>query len=116
MAISIDVPTESANVKQDITLSGTNYLFRYTYNTRDQRLRLSIYLDDELVIASVKIMENQLLLQNYILPDFPDGDLLCVRFKGDETTPATLGNIGIDQNYELIYLTNEELEELQGNG
>lgn len=112
MAVSINVPIEYPNVSQTITLSGVTYVFIYTYNTRDERLRISIYRDDNLVIAGLKIMENQFLLQNYILDQFSDGDLICVRMKGDSSIPATLGTIGIDREYELVYLTNDEISEL----
>lgn len=108
----IDVPTSYPNVTQNITLSGVSYTFKYTYNSRDERLRLSIYRDEELVIAGLKIMENQLLLDNYILSGFPDGDLFCARIRGDSSIPATLGTIGLGREYELIYFTNEEIEEI----
>ena len=116
MTLLIDVPENYPHVTQSLTLAGTTYDFVYTYNGRDERLRLSIYRDGELVVAGVKLMENQFVLQDYVPVDFPEGELVVMRLKGDQYTPATLGTIGIDKEYELVFLTKEEMQEALNNG
>ena len=109
MAISIAVPIESSSVKQYIDLNNTTYKFIYTYNEVDERLRISIYRGEELLVAGIKIMENQSLLAKYKLDSF-DGDLFCKSFKGGTSIPATLGTVGLGLEYELIYLTQGEID------
>ena len=111
--LSIDVPTQAPNVSQPLTLSGITYEFVYTYNSTIDRLYISIYLNDELVIGGLQLTENGFLLDNYNIPEFNHGDLYCARITGDSSVRATLGTIGIDKEYEFIYITNSELQELE---
>jgi len=109
MPLSIAVPTTKSFARQEIVLSNETYNFLYTYNSRDERLRLSIFKNGELVVGGLKIMENESLLVNYNYPNLPKGELYCIRFKGDQTTPVTLGTLGFDKEYELIYLPDGEV-------
>ena len=56
-------------------------------------------------------MENQSLLARYNLDEFSHGDLYCIRVQNDNNN-VTLDNLGINKAYELVYLDNEELQEL----
>ena len=114
MPISINVPSNLPHIKQKVSLAGVGYDFTFKYNSRDNRLRLDIHLEGDLIVSGVKIMENQFLLGNYNTPAFKHGDILCARLAGDSSTPATLGNIGFDKAYELIYYSNSELLEVIG--
>lgn len=110
MPVIIDTPTTSSNTRQDIVLAGITYTFKYKYNSRDKGIRLFIYLNGEPLILGLKLMPNQLLLTQYLLPNFAHGDLACIRVKGQPDTPLTLGTLGIGREYELMYFTNEEIE------
>lgn len=107
MPVSIPTPN-TANTKQSITLGGKEYEFTQKFNERDSRWRLSISLSGEVIISGIKLVENRRLLSRYILSDFDHGDLFCMRRK---STSEDVGrnNLGIGKEYELIYLTNEEL-------
>lgn len=108
MPISIDVP-ESAWAEQSVILDGFSYTFTYSYNSRNGGLYLTITGEDnEVILANVRLMQNELLLGRYKNPLFAHGDLVCIPYKATQDE-VTLGNIGIDKTYELIYLTNEEL-------
>lgn len=111
MPLIIDTPSSSWS-QQDVTLGGKKYTFVYKYNSRDERWRLSISIGGTEIISSVKVMENQLLLGRYILPDFDHGDLACVRSE-DDGKPVGKDNLGAGKPYELLYFTNEELAELE---
>lgn len=111
MPVLIDVPTTSTYVRQNIVLNGLNYVFSYKFNSRDERWRLSIYRNDEAIVESIKILENQFLLGQYILDGF-EGDILCFRSLESTDKPVTLGTLGIGKDYELIYYTLQDLLEL----
>ncbi len=96
---------------QEVSLAGLNYTFEYKFNTRDERWRLSIYLEGNPVKVGIKIMENQDLLSRYIIEDFSHGTLICLRMK-DDGLPVGFSNLGIDLPYTILYYTNEELEAL----
>jgi hypothetical protein len=110
MPLSLPVSQASWST-QNISLSGTDYTFIYSYNTRDERWRFDIYLNEEPVILGIKIVENQIFLGKYLLPDFNHGDIACLRVK-DDGLPVGRDNLGIDKSYELVYFTNEEIAEI----
>ena len=90
-------------------MDGINYTFKYKYNERADRLYISIYLNSRPIIEGVKIIENQMLLSQYLVDNLIAGDLVCTRMLGDESTRATLGTIGIGNTYELQYFSRQEL-------
>lgn len=112
MALKIPVPASSWST-QAITLGGLDYTFEYQYNSRDERWRLSIYFNNEPVILGLKIMENQLLLANYLLADFDHGDIICLRIK-DDGLPVGRNNLGFGKSYELVYVGYDEVVEILG--
>ena len=108
MPLEVIVPSP-AWTTQDITLGGFKYNFIYSFNERDNRWRIDIYnVDNTPVITGVKIMENQSLLERYILEDFNHGDIYCLRI---HETPDPVGrdNLGPGLAYSLFYFTNEEI-------
>jgi hypothetical protein len=102
---------ESSWTSQNISLGGLDYEFIFSYNTRDSRWRFDIYLEGEPVVLGIKVVENQMFLRKYILPLFNHGDIACLRLKNDGL-PVGRNNLGQGRSYELIYFTNEELQEL----
>lgn len=108
--LKLPVPEQSWS-SQNISLGGLDYQFIYSYNTRDERWRFDIYLDEEPVILGIKIMENQRFLDNYILPDFDHGDIFCLRVK-DDGLPVGRDNLGQGKSYSLVYFSNQELIDL----
>ncbi len=108
MPLSINTPTSGSWVESDVSLNNTLYTFGYTYNERNGRLYLDISLGDEVLITGLKLIENHLLLESHIIPNFDHGDLVVVKYKDDDEQ-STLGNIGINLTYEFLYFTNREL-------
>ena len=108
--LSIPVP-DIANSTQDVILSGVQYEIRLTFNTRDNRWRMTILEEDTSLISGLAILESQSLLARYQLDSFNHGDLLCLRLREDEL-PVGRDNFGDGKPYGLIYLTNEEIIEL----
>jgi hypothetical protein len=111
MPLFINVP-DSANAEQLTPLGGINYNLKFTYNTRDKRYRLAVYLDTELVIGGLKLMENSSPTGKYNIVNFDHGELALIRF---EVTSENAGrsNIGFEKAYRLVYLTNNEVDNLQ---
>lgn len=107
MPISINIP-DVAWAEQTLNLGGYTYDFVYSYNSRTRRVYVDIYYSGEIVEAGIPIMESGNFFSGNRPTNFEHGDIYCVRFKADES-PATLGNIGIGKNYELLYYTNSEL-------
>jgi len=95
-----------------IALGGILYDCQFYFNERDQRWRLSLYVDGDAVITGIKILENQSLLDQFILQDFRHGDITCLRLENDGE-PVQFENLGIDKPYTLVYLTNQEIEEFR---
>lgn len=110
MALSLPVPSVS-NSSQEITLDGITYTFLYRFNERDQRWRISIFLEDVEVISNVKVMENRFLLTRYRLPKFSHGDIVCLRSL-DDGKDVGRNNFGTGLAYELIYYTYDEINNL----
>lgn len=110
MALTLPVP-DSAYSTQEITLAGKNYLFTYSFNDRDSRWRLDIHIQDTPVKLGIKIMEDQPLIARYRLANFNHGELLCLR-RLEDGKQVGRNNFGADKTYELIYFSNDELEEI----
>tara|TARA_R110000851_G_scaffold213_2_gene730 strand:- start:861 stop:1214 length:354 start_codon:yes stop_codon:yes gene_type:complete len=114
MAVEIPVPSIPYS-EVNVTLAGVSYDIVFRESTREQdesgsgRLYFDIYTEDSLVKAGVKVMENQSLLARYLLDGFLTGDILCLSKVENNTTIATLANVGLNKSYGLFYLTNEEL-------
>ncbi len=108
MPLSVNTPTVGSTVDSDVSLNNTQYTFRYRYNERNSRLYLDILLGEQVLVTGIKLIENHLLLFNYVIPQFDHGDLVVVKYK-DADSESTLGNIGIGLTYELLYFSNSEL-------
>lgn len=110
MAVSIFIPNTPWS-RQTVSLSGRNYIFEVSYNERSKRWYIDISLSGSDVVNSVKVMENYDLTGRYCLQDFPDGELFCARLR-ETSDPVGRDNFGIGKDYELLYLTLEEIEQL----
>ena len=108
--LQIPVPEISFS-STNLLLGGFEYTFIYSFNERDSRWRIDIFLQDEPVITGVKVVESQDLLSNYELEEFDHGSLFCLRV-GASFDEVGRDNFGIDKNYQLIYFTNEEIAAL----
>lgn len=105
--LRLPVP-DSSNATVPITLGGKLYDFVFELNTIDRVFRVNIYYQGALIIGSVDLKLGSILLKKHVIPDFDHGDLFLFKVK-KTIHPPTKGNIGIDKDYELLYLTNEDL-------
>jgi len=92
--------TENGNSSHDVTLFGQVYTFAYKYNTRNQRVYLSIYKDGVVLINGIRLVALGFPIQQYPLTDFPPIQLY-VGLLGNGVEP-TLGNFGINKEFSLI--------------
>ena len=108
MALFINIP-DSANSEQLVTLGGLEYTFQSTFNSRDQRYRLSISQRGAVIIDNMKLMEGITLTGKYDLPLFDHGELFVIKAESTED-PIGRNNVGFNKPYELLYLTRSELQ------
>lgn len=106
----IQVPvTRNGNSDYDVTLDGVTYTIQYRYNTRNQRVFMNILKDGVMLIAGMRLLEYNLANYFYANEEAPKGTLYVAPLKTVKEK-ATLGNLGISNDYSLIYFTQEELE------
>lgn len=116
MAVLIKVP-DSPWSSQRITLKGESFLFVLKFNTRNESWYLDIQTTlEEAIVSGIKIMPNQnLTYRQKYKTSLPDGNLWCIRGKNDFSDIGR-DNLGIDETYELMWLSTEEEEEFGIDG
>lgn len=107
--IKIPVPSKT-NTEIKVPLSGKTYSLYFTYSRVSERHYLSIYRGSELLVAGVKLIDGSMLLGKYTIEQI-NGDMFVAKLI-DTTEPPTRNNIGIGKNYELIFVSSDELREL----
>lgn len=112
MAIKIAIP-DAAWSESSPSLGGITYDITFRFNDRDiedPHWRMDIRRGSVDIRLGVKVVPYLLLLDRYTLDDFNHGDIICVRSKSDYS-PVGRDNFGIGKAYELIYLTNQEIND-----
>lgn len=95
----------------EVTLSGVRYLFTYRYNSRNLRWRVDIRdSDNEYVVKGLSLIEETSPTAHLRCISLNEGLLVVVRLNAD-LEPAGRDNLGINKNYEFVYVTNAELAE-----
>jgi hypothetical protein len=102
----------SSKYNLDIELTGKLYNLGFSWNTREEAWYMCISLEDTILISGIKLVPNYLLLYQYeSLPNLPEGDFFIVDNDQDlDSSDITYDNFGI--RYQLVFLTTEELEEI----
>lgn len=101
---------ESADTNIPVSLGGVLYDFHYKYNGTSECWYVDLYLNNQLLVGSLKLVEGTLPLMKYNLAEFNHGQLIVVKFKKTEE-PCGRHNLGIGKDYSLVYISNEELSE-----
>lgn len=108
MPLRIPVP-ESSFEEIEVTLSGDSYLFTYRYNERSLRWKLDVGTSDgERLVSGMTLIEQVSPTAHYRTSQIADGHLSVIRMN-DTKSAAGRYNLGVGKDYELIYITNEEL-------
>lgn len=107
--IRLNVP-DSAWSTANFVLGETLYEGVFTYNSRDKRWRLSLYREGQPVIRGLKLMENQPLLNRYVIDNWGGGEIFTLRSK-DDGEPVSRDNLGLNKSYELVYFTQNEVND-----
>lgn len=95
--------TTTGNQDFDITLEGTTYTFQYRYNARNSRIYLNVLKDGDNVASGMRLIEGSTPMGYYVSADLPPGLFFVANLMVTEEI-ATLGNLGIDEEYSLIYM------------
>lgn len=112
--IILNTPT-SPDTVVPTALGGRLYKFHYKFNgskPENRRWYLDIYLGNRLLIAGLKLLDGYTLLDKYVIPEFNHGELLVLRFR-ETDLPCGRDNLGIGKDYGLVYISNEEIEEIR---
>lgn len=117
MPTKIKVNPEQAYQEKLVTLNGKSLYFTIAYNTSDDLLNNgegAWYLDiadrnKVEIISGIKILPIQNLTSRYLqVHKLLGGDLWCMNVK-DSSTEITRTNFGTDSQFQLWYLSNEEM-------
>tara|TARA_R110000851_G_scaffold74984_3_gene165297 strand:- start:548 stop:892 length:345 start_codon:yes stop_codon:yes gene_type:complete len=113
MPVSITIP-DASNFDMEVSLSGETYNFQLNYNSVVGRYSLGIGYQGVSLIRGLLMIEDTSPTFKYDLPLLSSGELLVVKFKEDENICGR-DNFGNGKSYELVYVTNEEIEEAISN-
>lgn len=106
----IIIPTPTVTyASSKVSLSGQTYTFTFRFNSVAQRWFLDIDLDSIPVIHGQMLIEGVPLFYGKPIKNFDHGLLLLLR---NNDVGGTVGrnNLGIDKEFSLVYITNEEWE------
>lgn len=109
MAVNINIPN-SAHSSQIVTLNRQSYILEFDYNTRFDFWSLSLFLPNgNPIITGEKIVSQSEFLfisaKNVILGGY-------LGIKSVVPTNVTRDNFGQDKNHKLVFLSQEEVDEI----
>ena len=108
MAISFNIPSAPAAF-YNTTIDRENYFFRFKWQDRSQAWYLDVENKDGIILAkSAKLVPNVPILTKN-LESGPDGNIYVIKTTEVTTSIPTRFGIGPEKDFELLYLTNEEL-------
>ena len=102
--------TVSGNSDVDITIGGVVYNLYYKYNSRNKRLFVTISVNDVVIVSEIRLFENSKPVELYRYLNLPEGEMLVSQLSYS-TDFATIGNIGIDNDFSLMFITDQELSD-----
>lgn len=102
--------TGSPSHSFSVPLSGKVYNIRVRWVTRTGGWYISIADSDQNEVIGFERLTPQqpVLIDNFHL--FPDGNLMVIQTIDEKLEPLGRNNFGSGNNYELVFLTNAELE------
>ena len=101
--IKIKVP-DSADGDVTVGIGGKVFTLTFRYNSivsKPGNWYLDIRYNGEMVISSLKLLENVPLLQKYALSELAGFDMMVVKMK-ETTEPCQRDTLGFDKAYELV--------------
>ena len=106
----------SSRFKQNINLDGTIYNLYIYWNHRTEQWFLDIRDNEEEPILTGRLLSpNFPTLRQYVSYEgLPDGEFVLVDIKDDLTDPdVTFDTINV--RYQLVFFTNQEIEDAQSS-
>ena len=107
MILRLNLPSKAWG-SQFVNIAGKRYKFIYRYNSRDEYWRVSVKYENESLIENYKLVEGEIIKFTTKLSSFNHGILVLVNAKNTTDSPGRY-NIGIDKDYEFIYLSLDEI-------
>ncbi len=110
MVIIPTYQSKSARYSIEVELDDTAYVLEFYWNARDSAWYMDIYLDDELILAGIKLVPKYALLHQFAYLDgLPDGEFCIVDNDTDSDYSEDLDFDNFGDRYVLVYVTNDEI-------
>jgi len=108
----ITIPFDSTSAfTQEVTLDGTPYVFRFSWNFRGEYWTMSLYaLDKSPILEGVKIVMNENLLASHPGTALPPGQMWAVA-ASDSTERIGFSDLYVGK-VELVYVPEAEVAAL----
>lgn len=104
----ISTPTVSYATRK-VSLNGETYNLTFRYNERTKRWKLDVATEDlTTIVLNLTLMEDQILNYHLTLPELGDG-LFILNTARETSAPCGRDNLGINEDYELLFSTVAEL-------
>ena len=102
--LQITLDTEQAISKQTVSLEGKNYIFRFTWNNRDNSWNMDIMKPNDIpIIMGIKLVVNYELISRYIQEGVPPGMIILFNEKN-----VQYDRYDINQTHFLVYITSDD--------
>jgi len=101
---------ESPDYTMTMDLGNNTYTIRMNWNTRSERWHMDIYDNLGGAINGIKVVEYWPLTKNHRSQIAMDGDIVVMRAV---EYPKPLAYDSFNSDYNLVYLTSDEITELE---
>lgn len=123
MTIALNVKGSNLNEVYSFKISGIRYYLHVYYNERAKGWQVVSYDTNNNPITTPnavplldlgKMMPNAALTWRYVTQNTPfQGEIVCVDTIGTGTDPVGKDNFGDGKQYQLVYFTENEIEEFR---
>jgi hypothetical protein len=110
MALSLNV-TDYGNTLHKIVLGGIGYNMRVAWNTRSKKWEMDLsFTDGRNIAKGITLLPNAPIVEPYLYTGF-SGRLIVLNTRGDGVTNLNYDNLGYGKSFELIWVSEEEIDE-----
>lgn len=105
------IPTSNAPFYDQTTdLDGTSYIFRFTYNHRQDRWNFDLLTVDLVpIVTGIRVVTDIGLLRRYHHLPVPPGEIVCLSYDAADDGPPGLEDLVTGGRCELLYVSAAEL-------
>lgn len=102
---------DSSCWRQQIQLTDSIFFLSFTWNALNEFWAMAVYDGNEaLLVCGVKIVIDLPLLDQYVIPGLPFGDIVCQNVVG---ASDIIGRFDMSQKFQLVYYEPGEIAALR---